>query len=64
MGVAQLGQGHGSAFAGDDGVEDGHASGAWKVTDDLGECAVHLLQGLMHMLNMVRAVGQEHLAVA
>ena len=64
MGVAQLGQRHGIAFARDDGFEDGHAGHARDVTDDLGEFEVHLLQGLVHVLNMVGGIGEQHLAVA
>ena len=53
--VAQLGQGEGIAFASDDGFENGHPRDARQVTHDLGEFEIHLLQGLVHMLNMVRA---------
>ena len=61
--VAQLGQGERIAFPSDDGFEDGHPRDARQVTHDLGEFEIHLLQGFMHMLNMVRSVGEEHLAV-
>ena len=62
--ITQLGQGEGIAFASDDGTENGHPCDTRQVTHHLGKFEVHLLQGFMHMLNMVGAIGEEHLAVA
>lgn len=64
MGIAELRQREGITFPSENRLEDRHARNARQITHDRGECEVHLLQGLMHRLNMVRAVGQEHLAVA
>ena len=64
MGMAQLRQGKGIAFASNDGCEHGHPRGARQVTHDLGACAVHLLSRLRPMLHRVRAGGEEPLAVA
>jgi hypothetical protein len=61
--VAERGQGERVACASENGCEDGHARGAGAVTHDLGACAVHLWQGLVHGLHMVRAVGEEPLTV-
>jgi hypothetical protein len=58
MRVAQLGQDYGSAFAREDGLEDGHAGHTRDITDDLGELEVHLLQGLLHGLNMLGGRGE------
>jgi hypothetical protein len=52
------------ALAREDGFEDGHTGHARNVTDHLGELEVHLLQGLLHVLNMVSGIGKQHLAVA
>ena len=43
MGIAQLGQGEGVAFASDDGMENGHPRDTRQVTHDLGEFEIHLL---------------------
>jgi len=42
----------------------GHAGHACEVADDLGEFEVHLLQGLVHVLNVMGPIGEQHLAVA
>ena len=62
--VAQLCQALRIALARHDGFDDGHAGHARDVTHDLGEFEVHLLQGLLHVLNMVGGRGEQHLAVA
>jgi len=45
-------------------LEERQARNARPITHDLGECAVHLLSGLRPRLQMGRAVGQAHRAVA
>ena len=62
--VAELGQGERVACASETGWHDGHPRGAGEVTHALGACAVHLVQGLVPGLQLVRAVGEEPLAVA
>ena len=64
VGVTQLGQRHWRAFAGADGFEDGHAGYAREGTHALGAFAVHLLQGLWHVLPRLGGRGEPHLAVA
>ena len=64
LGVTELGEGHRSAFARDDRLDDGHAGAPRELTDDLGELAVHLLQGLVPVLHMLGRRGDEHVAVA
>jgi hypothetical protein len=61
--VAQLCEVLRVALARYKGFEDGHAGRARDVTDDLGEFEVHLLQGLLHVLNMLGGRGEQHLAV-
>jgi hypothetical protein len=62
--VTQLCQALWLALAREDSFEDGHTGHARDVTAYLGELEVHLLQGLWHMLNMVRGIDEQHLAVA
>lgn len=52
------------ALAREDGFEEGHPGHARDVTEHLGALAVHLVQGLVHVLHRVRGIGQPHLAVA
>jgi len=64
VGGAQLRQVLGMALARSDRLHDGHAGHAREVTDDLGECEGHLLQGLGHGLHRVGGRGEQPLAVA
>jgi hypothetical protein len=45
-------------------MENGQPRDTRQVTHDLGECAMHVLSRLRPRLHMVRAIGEEHLAVA
>ena len=59
--VAQRGQLRRVALAGQDGLDDRRAGHAGDVADDLGELDVHLLQRLLHVLDVVRGVADQHL---
>jgi hypothetical protein len=62
--VAQLREALGGTLAREDGLEEGQAGHPGARTDDLGERAMHLFEGLVHMLQRVGGVGQQHLAMA
>ena len=53
VGGTQLRQALRVALAHDDGREDGHAGYPGDVTDNLGELAMHLCYGLVHLLHRV-----------
>ena len=57
--LAQLRQALRVALTRDDGFDDGHAGHTREITHDLGEFEVHLLQGLVHVLNMVGGRGEQ-----
>src|SRR6266581_832106 len=48
------------AFAFQDGLDNRHAGHPGDVAHHFGELEVHLLQGFLHMLDMLAGVGDEH----
>ena len=59
--IAQLGQFDGVAFARQDGGDDQHSGHPGDVADDLRQLDVHLLQGLLHVLDVAGGVAHQHL---
>ena len=62
--VAQLGALVGVPLPVEDGPDDGHAGHPGDVAHDVGQLQVHLLEGLWHVLDRVRGVGDEQRALA
>ena len=56
LGMAPLGQPLGVALAVEDGQDDRHAGQPGDAADDLGQLDVHLLEGLLHVLDMTGGV--------
>ncbi len=54
----------GIALPAEDRPDDRQAGHPGDVADDVGQLQVHLLEGLLHVLNMVGGVGHEHRALA
>ena len=59
--VTQFSQFVGVAFALQDGTDDQHAGQSRDVADDLRQFDVHLLQGFLHVLDMMGGVADLHL---
>ena len=59
--IAQSGQLDGIALALQDGTDDQHAGHPRDVADDLRQLDIHLLQGLLHVLDMTGGVAHLHL---
>jgi len=59
--IPQLGQFDGVAFAIQDGVDDRHPGLPRDVTDDFRQLDIHLLHGLLHMLDVTGGIAHLHL---
>lgn len=58
--IAQAGELVRVPLAVEDGAEDAHASDAADIADDVVKLEVHLVEGLLHVLNVVGGVADEH----
>ena len=52
VGVSKLSEHVGVALTGEDGVDDGKPRNAGDVADDVMEVEIHLVEGLLHALNV------------
>ncbi len=59
--IPQFGQFDRVAFAAQDGLDDRHAGQSRDVTDDFGQFDIHLLHGLLHVLDVTGGVAHLHL---
>jgi hypothetical protein len=62
--VTQLGQRRRITLAGQDGADNRQAGHAGKVADHMLQLDVHLGQRFLHMLDMLRGMGEQHRALA
>jgi hypothetical protein len=61
--ISQFGQFNGVAFAFQDGLDDRHTGQARDIGDHFRQFDIHLLQGLLHVLDMAGSVPHLHLAL-